>query len=179
MLSLLPYEIALQIIGHLDLSSVVACLSVSQGWSLFASDPQVWRELFKRNPGWRINTALAMRRLRSRSHSLTLNPSSTASTISRRLSLSFTLPSLASSTHRRISGVSSYSAALARPPSTLRSEGGNCLQLDWKEIYRNRLELSRRWTDKTYKPKAIVLAAHADRLIHPRIHSCKALTYLS
>ncbi|KAG8981618.1 hypothetical protein FRB94_006685 [Tulasnella sp. JGI-2019a] len=56
-ISSLPSELALGIFLHLDVPSVIACSVVSKYWRIFALDGQVWKGLFMRNRGWRINAA--------------------------------------------------------------------------------------------------------------------------
>ncbi|KAG8887725.1 hypothetical protein FRB98_009109 [Tulasnella sp. 332] len=57
-ISYLPSELVLGIFVHLDVSSVIACSSVSKYWRVFALDAQVWKNLFMRNRGWRIRTVM-------------------------------------------------------------------------------------------------------------------------
>ncbi|KAI0301237.1 WD40-repeat-containing domain protein [Russula brevipes] len=61
-LSCLPPEIAVYLLCFLDLSSVIACQSVSRTWYILANDSAVWRELFYRRQGWDINLDRAVAR---------------------------------------------------------------------------------------------------------------------
>lgn len=61
-LSCLPPEIAVYLLCFLDLSSVIACQSVSRTWNTLANDNAVWRELFFRRQGWDINLDRAIAR---------------------------------------------------------------------------------------------------------------------
>lgn len=165
-LSQLPDELALHVVSQLDLHSLVACLSVCRNWRALCLDPQVWRDLFMREKGWKVNTALAAWKASQRTPAppfITYSPS----TVSRRLSLSFTLPSLAS---RRLS---QYSSTSSNPPMTRPlslalptwDEGIVPLSLDWKALYMTRRELEQRWRSKTYKPQSLRLSDHRDRCV--------------
>jgi F-box and WD-40 domain protein 1/11 len=61
-LSRLPPEISIYLLCFLDLSSVIACQSVSRTWNVLANDNAVWRELFYRRQGWGINLERAIAR---------------------------------------------------------------------------------------------------------------------
>ncbi|KIO24106.1 hypothetical protein M407DRAFT_77366 [Tulasnella calospora MUT 4182] len=161
-LSQLPDELALHVISQLDLHSLIACLSVCHNWRALCLDPQVWRDLFMRQKGWKVNTALAAWKASQRTPAppfITYSPS----TVSRRLSLSFTLPSLAS---RRLSQYSTSSnPPLTRPLSLVLptwDEGTVPLSLDWKALYTTRRELEQRWRSKSYKPQSLKLSDHRD-----------------
>ncbi|KAH8097106.1 WD40 repeat-like protein [Cristinia sonorae] len=56
-IALVPEEVALHVLSCLDLSSTVACLSVSKKWRRLALDNSLWRDLFRaRNiDGWAID----------------------------------------------------------------------------------------------------------------------------
>lgn len=72
---LLPSELALNVLSHLDLPSVIACSSVNQYWRLVAKDSQVWRTLFFRNTRWSVNAArLPMHHSTSASPGMDLDP---------------------------------------------------------------------------------------------------------
>ncbi|TFK75685.1 WD40 repeat-like protein [Pluteus cervinus] len=69
-LTLLPTELALQIISLLntadDLANVIACLSVSKAWHTLANDNSVWRALFLGRWGIDLRKAKAKKGLRER-----------------------------------------------------------------------------------------------------------------
>ncbi|KAI8878339.1 WD40 repeat-like protein [Backusella circina FSU 941] len=46
-LSKLPYEIAVYIIGFLDMPSLIQTSQVSRGWNALCNEPCLWRELFE------------------------------------------------------------------------------------------------------------------------------------
>ncbi|KAF8513589.1 WD40 repeat-like protein [Hysterangium stoloniferum] len=62
LISSLPPEIALHILIFADLPTVLICLRVSRNWCRLASDPLIWRSLF-RVAGWEINNELAQQRI--------------------------------------------------------------------------------------------------------------------
>jgi F-box and WD-40 domain protein 1/11 len=84
-LSLLPPEIALQVLLQLELDSVVACLGVSHLWRRLAADDTVWRALFYRQPGWFVNLSRRHAQLLSATQART--PSLLSSLTSRRSSV--------------------------------------------------------------------------------------------
>lgn len=60
-LSSLPSEISLYILLHLDFRSLLSSRQVSRHWSDLSRDNLLWRDLFHREPRWRISEHLAPR----------------------------------------------------------------------------------------------------------------------
>lgn len=57
-LTSLPPEVALEVLNHLDVKTILICLRVSRNWGRLASDPFIWRKFFY-DSGWEINQELA------------------------------------------------------------------------------------------------------------------------
>lgn len=60
-LSSLPSEISLYILLHLDFRSLLSARLVSRHWSALSHDNLLWRDLFHREPRWKISEQLAPR----------------------------------------------------------------------------------------------------------------------
>ena len=164
----LPIEIALYVLVHLDIVSILACLTVSKKWRKLASDNVVWRELFHRQQGWKVNASLARKRLNSN-----LAKSRLAASIS---SMAGVAQASTDVWHRRrVSAPASpsvrgsvYSSWSGSTPS-LTGNPLPPLSLDWVGLYKTRLEITRRWAHG--EPKVKRLTGHGDRCVSPR-HEC-------
>lgn len=145
--SCLPPEIALQILLHLDLPSIISSSSVSRYWNALAHDMQIWKDLFFAQPHWQVNPSRAARRRMnsraSRASSTFASPAALYSRWGRNSLLSL----------RSVTNETSY---LEAPPLTLA--------MDWMEMFKTRLEVDRRWL--TREPKFSRLAGHHDRYVH-------------
>ncbi|KAM0793689.1 hypothetical protein ACM66B_001116 [Microbotryomycetes sp. NB124-2] len=54
----LPHELSLYILLHLDFREILTVGQVSRQWRALAQDNVLWRDLFHRNPNWRIREDL-------------------------------------------------------------------------------------------------------------------------
>jgi F-box and WD-40 domain protein 1/11 len=184
-LSRLPPEIAIHLLCFLDLSSIIACQSVSRRWNTLANDGAVWRELFYRRQGWGINLERAMARGRT---CPTLdgpleNPDSPTplpdSPIGRHFARRFYNQPTPSSTGLR---TTDNPDALIRSPVPKRSPSHTAspwspehptdsflpspaslhapLFLPWRELYERRSALDTHWTSVAPNPR--YLKGHAD-----------------
>ncbi|KAG8899403.1 hypothetical protein FRB99_006748 [Tulasnella sp. 403] len=159
LLSMLPYEIALEVFEHLDLAGILMCMAVSRNWRALALDVQVWRDLYLRQAGWRVNVPLVSQQQQAGGRYVV---PATPSSSSRRISLSFSLPSIAGSS-RRYSTISSTPTVARRRLELLPEEHvAMPLYLDWMGLFKARRELERRWRDVAFKPKVTKLEGHTD-----------------
>ncbi|KAH8986931.1 WD40 repeat-like protein [Lactarius hatsudake] len=167
-LSRLPPEIAIYLLCFLDLSSIIACQTVSRRWNTLASDSAVWRELFYRRQGWGINldravalarTHPALDELLQSPDSPTLSPDSpTGRNIGRPDNLNVLSRSpLSSLPHTPSPWSPEHSTDSFLPnPASLHAP----LFLPWRELYQRRSALDARWTKGTPNPRH--LRGHAD-----------------
>lgn len=183
-LSRLPPEIAIYLLCFLDLSSIIACQTVSRRWNTLASDSAVWRELFYRRQGWGINldravalarTHPALDELLESPDSPTLSPDSpTGRNLARRIHnqpsplspgvrtdnlnvLSRSPIPLSSFPHTPSPWSPEHSTDSFLPnPASVHAP----LFLPWRELYQRRSALDARWTKGTPNPRH--LRGHAD-----------------
>jgi len=183
-LSRLPPEIAIYLLCFLDLSSIIACQSVSHRWSILANDSAVWRELFYRRQGWGINLERALARgwthpalneLFESSDSPTASPDSPIGrNVGRRI---YSLPTLSSTgvhtdnidvhirpTVPKLSFPHTPSPWSPEHPTDSFLPSPALVQaplfLPWRELYQRRAALDARWTSGTPYPRQ--LRGHAD-----------------
>lgn len=86
-ISSLPHEIALYILLHLSLSSLISANEVSRVWHQLALDNLVWRDLFHREKRWRIREDLGETTARlptNQLHSISANVSRRNSVVAKR-----------------------------------------------------------------------------------------------
>jgi F-box and WD-40 domain protein 1/11 len=183
-LSCLPIEIALYLLCFLDLSSVIACQSVSRTWNVLASDSAVWRELFYRRQGWDINMGRAIARgwtpppleelsesptsltpiLDSpRSHTLRGCTYSEPTTSSEGLSINTRDGRARSLVHPRSLPHAPSPWSPEYPSDTYLPLGASLdapLFLPWHELYQTRYTLDARWASSV--PQPTYLRGHAD-----------------
>ncbi|KAI9513439.1 WD40 repeat-like protein [Russula earlei] len=121
-LSYLPFEIAIYLLCFLDLSSVIACQSVSRTWNVLANDNAVWRELFYRRQGPPIGMRDSRTRTLVHTRSVTRAPSPWSpehpSDSFLPLTISMNVP----------------------------------LSLPWRELYQTRYSLDERWASSDPQP---------------------------
>ncbi|KAF8336580.1 WD40-repeat-containing domain protein [Cantharellus anzutake] len=153
-LYLLPPEISLDILTYLDLRSILAVTLVSKYWHFLATDRFVWRGLFKKQTRWGLK-GLPM--------GDPLSPPIPCEV----KGLRFHKPSIVSRTNRP-SLVSYRSNEGKCPPSCLD------LSVDWKYLYRTRVELDRRWNKM--EPKVTRLAGHTDSVYCLELSSTSIIT---
>jgi len=184
-LSCLPIEIAVYLLCFLDLSSVIACQSVSRTWNILANDNAVWRELFHRRQGWCINMDRAIARGWTPPPLEELSESPTCLTPildSPRRSLTpmgctYSEPTT-SSVGLSINAHDVRVRSLVRPRSfphmrspwspeytsdsflPLSASLNTPLSLSWRELYQTRYILDARWASSV--PKPMHLGGHAD-----------------
>ena len=183
-LSCLPFEIAVYLLCFLDLSSVIACQSVSHTWNAIANDNAVWRELFHRRQGWNINLDRAIARgwtpppLEELSESPTcLTPVSDYPRTFASRSCTYSEPTTTSvgfsiDTHdvraRSLVRPRSFSHALSPWSPEYLSDAYSPLSasldvplyLPWRQLYQTRYALDARWAGSV--PQPTYLSGHAD-----------------
>lgn len=151
-ISYLPPEIALQVYLSLDLHALAAVAAVSRYWNTLSRDTQVWRELFYRQPHWAVSPGRAARqRLRMNSRAS-------------RASSTFATPAALYHRWGRNSLLSLRSVWTSdTPPSDMPPFEAPplTLALDWMNLYKNRLEIDRRWAHS--EPRVNRLAGHTDK----------------
>lgn len=182
--SCLPPEIAVYLLCFLDLSSVVACQSVSRTWNVLANDNAVWRELFYRRQGWDIDLDRAIARGWTPPPSEVLSESPTSltpvsnrsrsgspkhSTYSERGSSSVGLPvEIPNARARPLIRIPSFRRASSPWSPELPNDAHLPLTasvdvplfLPWRELYQTRYTLDARWAGSV--PKTMHLTGHAD-----------------
>ncbi|KAG8920722.1 hypothetical protein FRC03_011088 [Tulasnella sp. 419] len=185
-ISKLPFELAIHVFIHLDLQSVIACLSVSRRWRGFAQDSLVWREIFVRQPGWKVNATSAARQLRMarRQRTPSSSPSLPSITSLRSIPTIPSIPSALSCSSRRFSmSRSDAQYRLSLVPSCITEEEDYPLPppdavaplcLDWQDLYKRRLELDRRWLKG--EPIRSHLCGHTDSVYCLEFDNNKIIT---
>ncbi|KAH9974236.1 WD40-repeat-containing domain protein [Lactifluus volemus] len=183
-LSRLPPEIAIYLLCFLDLSSIVACQSVSRTWNMLANDCAVWRELFYRRQGWGINLERAISRgwALPTSHDLTESPTSMTdvpdSPTSQAQKVRYSGPTSTSpppqarqlpafTSPRRLSLTPFTTPVVTLEPRTsndtylpLSTSVHAPLFLPWRDLYQTRSALDARWTSSVPHPN--YLRGHGD-----------------
>ncbi|KZT22279.1 WD40 repeat-like protein [Neolentinus lepideus HHB14362 ss-1] len=179
-LSRLPPEIALYLLLFLDLPSILACLSVSKRWRTLAADNGVWKELFYQKAGWQIDLDRAWVRgwdgMRFVSNS---TPSIVGGWISRTPSFGgesrFTVESRG---RRRVTALLSPQPAISTSASfgsmTLAPGSLAPLSLDWRPLYKARLELEKRWVSG--EPRVTRISGHTDSVYCLEFDSSRIIT---
>ncbi|KZS96960.1 WD40 repeat-like protein [Sistotremastrum niveocremeum HHB9708] len=158
LISLLPPEISVQIFLYLDVPSVTACSLVSSTWHLIANDNVIWRDLFYRNPSWKINATLARRAIHGSGFSEWTRTRASSS-------MSSSLINAITPLERAM--------ALASLDENAQSESPTWA-LNWMNLYKSRLEVDRRWLNGA--PKATVLSGHDDSVYCLEFDSQKIIT---
>lgn len=161
---MLPFELALEVFKYLDLHSILACSAVSINWRAVALDMKVWRDLFLRQPGWKVDVSLAA----SKKNIIpSIHPS--VSTSSRPFALSFVLPSSSQSLNAVTPAGSPNPDAAATTTPVLDCAIGQPVSLDWHGLFRTRRELEQRWTDSKFRPEIREFVGHKDRWAKPSL----------
>ncbi|EIN14477.1 WD40 repeat-like protein [Punctularia strigosozonata HHB-11173 SS5] len=172
-LSALPPELALNVLLHLDLPSIVACLSVSRTWRAFAEDNAVWRALFDARDGWRVDLSRWSKTL-VLAQSVPIVEAGTVDCTHRRLSMR-SMRSMGSSrttkssTTRRIN----YSLSFSKLPISPEDIPAP-LMIDWRKLFQSRLELDRRWASA--EPRVLRLSGHSDSVYCLEFDSKRIIT---
>ena len=177
------------ILVFLDLSSFLTCLSVCKTWRALASDNSVWRDFFHKQDGWNINlpSGLARGWYPAMSDSASEHSFSTAQCS---LGGSSQLANIMEEWARR--GFNSHNDHMIIPqlgrgystPSRdsldfsvsdkpLNSQVAP-LMLDWRGLYKNRMELDRRWAQE--EPTLSRISGHADSVYCLEFDSTKIIT---
>lgn len=183
-MSCLPPEIAVYLLCFLDLSSVIACQTVSRTWNVLANDNAVWRELFYRRQGWDIDldraiargwTPPSSERLSGSPTSLTPVPDSPRSHALKRSTYSERTPSslgLPVDTHDARARSPVHIPSSRHTPSPwspelpsdahlpLTASVDVPLFLPWRELYQTRYALDARWASSV--PQTTHLTGHSD-----------------
>lgn len=151
-----------------SLQALFACLGVSRTWRRLASDSSVWKAAFTSR--WTIDKARVelngppLPRTPRTSSSLILDsftPTKQTGSLSRVKKLALSRSTSFSSLRRSMS-----SPINSRPHTpTPASHRIGPLNIDWKTLYQQRLDLERRWGDKKYEPKVMRLAGHTDSYV--------------
>ena len=197
-LSRLPPEIAIYLLCFLDLSSIIACQSVSRGWNILANDGAIWRELFYRRQGWGINLERAIARGRpytvsdGSSDGLDSSTPPPDSPVGRHFARRFYNQPTPSSTGLRTDNLDALTRSAVpkhSPPHTqspwspehptdsfLPSPASvhAPLSLPWRELYERRAALDARWTSVTPNPR--YLKGHADSVYCLEFDSQRIIT---
>lgn len=186
------------ILRHLDLASIVTCMRVSRAWRNLASDNAVWRDLFFRREGWRIDLARALARGWTFPDSQI--PDTNMDYFSFHLPRSrLSLPLLQTKNLSSGSaGPSPYATPLfmtpapptpivlspspfspERPLSTASATPPTLaapLTLPWQTLYRTRLTLDERWSTPSFAPTKLRIAGHANSVYCAAFDSARIVT---
>lgn len=183
-------EVALYTLVFLDLPSLLACLGVCKTWRALASDNGVWRDFFHKQDGWNINLPSGLARGWSPA---TRDSASEYSFSSAQCSLggSSQLAQVMDEWARR--GLNSHNGHTIMPQwggirySTPSRDSLDFsvsdkppqsdvapLMLDWRSLYKNRMELDRRWAHE--EPAVSRLSGHADSVYCLEFDSTKIIT---
>jgi len=176
-ISHLPSEIALYILIHLDLPSVMVCFAVSRYWRTLSFDPLIWRELFIRQ-GWSLNSTGVAHQLRSHQRHVAPpippSPPPTRRFSLHRRSLTTGTPSL----RHRASTISNdrFNDAASTVSAAAIARYGDYapLSLDWLGMFKIRKEVDHRW--KSTEPKISNLSGHQDSVYCLEFDSDKIVT---
>ncbi|RCH94286.1 hypothetical protein CU098_009704, partial [Rhizopus stolonifer] len=167
-ISALPFEIKLDILCYLDLSSLFRLSLVSKEWHKVIEDQTIWKERFLQS-GWGLNntaleTYLSKRTVEKSMSSSHLSPplprlgpfkiSSNTHPTNHRFAFSRSQPL---SIHHRESGGTQFGN---RPRRRSRLDETACYHyqnitdtrfINWKRLFRNRSIIERRWQTADYK----------------------------
>lgn len=181
---------AQHILSFLDLPSFLVCLSVCKTWRALASDNSVWREFFHKQDGWNINlpSGLARGWFPAMSDSASEHSFSTAQcSLGGSSQLANVMEEWARrglnshNDHMTPSGGERYrystpsrdSLDFSMSDKPLKGEVAP-LMLDWRSLYKNRMELDRRWAHA--KPTASRLSGHSDSVYCLEFDSTRIIT---
>jgi F-box and WD-40 domain protein 1/11 len=167
----LPAEIAMLVFLHIcDLPTLASASRVSRYWYELANDQQIWREMFARKElaqGWVVNPTRMKEKLQAR-----LRLDSHASSKTRKSA--FVSPVVLYNRWGRNSLLSLRSLdSMCDCPDEYRSRDALAkprrefipltLAMDWKEMYKSRLEIDIRWNNG--EPRAMYFEGHTDRFV--------------
>jgi F-box and WD-40 domain protein 1/11 len=170
--ALLPPELALYILAHLDVRTVARCGAVSRGWRALALDNLLWRELFeaRRDDGWKVNLA---RTAGKRGAAAGLGEPVGMERRGSERSLLAAMARARRDSERSLRSLMAHRSpfgALALSPTEEEEHAEYPLApapapaaagaLDWRALYQTRAELDRRWASG--EPEVTKLAGHAD-----------------
>ncbi|EIM87287.1 WD40 repeat-like protein [Stereum hirsutum FP-91666 SS1] len=186
-LSHLPPEIAVQVLCNLDLSTILACQAVCRTWHTLSDDNAVWRELFCRREGWGVDLERAKARgwkdprimpvlrhnsspdsvglpghrpiIRRLPHS---SPPTSPLAHNPNFHYHIVTTAPAQSASSLTPAISPWSPELPVSTRTMNPRHQTPLSLSWNLLYRNRLELDRRWASPSFEPTSSRLSGHAD-----------------
>jgi F-box and WD-40 domain protein 1/11 len=139
---------------------VTACLAVSRTWRGLVEDNAVWRALFDARDGWRVDLSRGSPRRTGGALDSTADLRQ-GDSVNRKLSIRSarsvgSARTTKSSTSKRINSslaLSKLSICPGKIPAPLT--------MDWKELFKGRLELDRRWVNR--EPRVMRLSGHSDR----------------
>ncbi|KAH7106847.1 WD40 repeat-like protein [Auriculariales sp. MPI-PUGE-AT-0066] len=164
-ISLLPVEISLYTLLFLEFTDLLKCQLVCRYWQQLANDNLIWRDLFYRNLGWRINRAVAGEQLAAlNSPTVPTYPGLSALPRARSCDSFAQLPSLSSPRLRppRVSIVhpSRRTSVLFEPSAPAPVRAPRTLAMDWMSLYKARLNLQRNW--QSGQPQVGKISGHDD-----------------
>lgn len=135
----------------LDLPSLLQCHLVCHYWQQISNDNLVWRDLFYRQLGWRINRPALSEQLAALDRDSIAFPPPASDTPAESTPPRHHRPSIVQTNKR--------SSILFEPAKTT-TRPAHSLALDWMALYRERLNLHRAWIGG--EPRATSIAGHAD-----------------
>ncbi|OAC99954.1 hypothetical protein MUCCIDRAFT_147969, partial [Mucor lusitanicus CBS 277.49] len=137
---ILPYEIAIQILYYLDLTSLSCMSRVNKRWKQICEDQTLWRSLFYAS-GWSANQASIDRYLSS-------IPASASDD-----SIPQTIP-------QKTRGITTNSSAIYH-----YHEESDLRFINWKRLYRNRRLIDHRWQDGKCKMRPFPPTQHINGML--------------
>ncbi|EJD51811.1 WD40 repeat-like protein [Auricularia subglabra TFB-10046 SS5] len=167
-ISMLPVEIALYTLLFLDFQTLLNCHMVCRYWHQITSDNLVWRDLFYRQQGWRINRSIVDEEL-----AMLASPG-------------------ASAEHPQIIGAAPYEppspprqprvsivqanrrASILFEPATETKRPTHSLAMDWMALYKSRLALQRAW--QAGQPQVSTITGHDDSVYCIELDADKVVT---
>ncbi|TFK53093.1 WD40 repeat-like protein [Heliocybe sulcata] len=189
-LSRLPPEIALYLLLFLDLPSTLACLSVSRTWRTLAADNGVWKELFYQKAGWAIDLDRAWARGWDGVRFVTAPSAAPGASLFNAGGWISRSPSTSTEGsgrgRRRVTALLSAPQAISASPSFASGSTGTSvtlagtagclapLSLDWRALYRARLELEKRWVGG--EPRVTRISGHTDSVYCLEFDSSRIIT---
>ncbi|ORX57408.1 WD40 repeat-like protein [Hesseltinella vesiculosa] len=161
-LAILPRELLIDMLSHLDLPSVQELMMVSRDWYHICQDPQVWRSMFEAQ-GWLIDRLAMDQFLQSDEHdSLPMQPHPFSSSAVQPRPIERSLGPLVISASRSIPRPSpgrrpqsQKKKRMPAPSSSLHQDpllSSSSRRIDWCYLYQQRHALAVAWQQGRYRP---------------------------
>ncbi|KAI9285448.1 quinon protein alcohol dehydrogenase-like superfamily [Umbelopsis sp. AD052] len=155
-LAVLPHEVSLKILSHLDAKSLCHAAQVSRTWKHLADDDIVWHRMCEQHIdkkctkcGWGLPLLYNKKALRKRQRS---SDGVTAACGTKSVESSTGAPQDQPSKRRRVSQDTDIKSAATPPPDANRRP--------WKDVYSERLIVERNWRANKYTVRT--LKGHKD-----------------